>query len=363
MALRIALVAGPMYDHIEQAFAPGEVEIVAKADHPSLNRTVAEMLGSGVRIDVLATHSKYAPSQVAWLLPLDDRGSEGVSIDTGQLAPSAVELCTFEGRQWCVPRLIDVRLLWSRSDRIETPPDSWSELLDSPAAFGFTGRESGAFGFFFELVVGAGGQLFNDTLAPTMDTDLCVAALETMARIAKRAPADLPAWHYDEVDRALLDGRVDMAAAWPGGWSAISRSKLALTPSLYPAGSARRVSYSGCHAWAIPRTCGDLQGATELLQRLCEFEVQTLDASAGSMCAHTEALQRVEPVNSIDQRRLELTNRTIAEMMITYPALPSFPTIEAAGSEAISALLRGETSAVEAARRIQQAAELALPHT
>ncbi len=84
MALRIALVGGPMYDHIENMFAPGEVEIVVKADHPTLNRTVAAMLEAGERIDVLSTHSKYAPSQSSWLTPLDDL----VSVDA--LAPAAI---------------------------------------------------------------------------------------------------------------------------------------------------------------------------------------------------------------------------------------------------------------------------------
>jgi hypothetical protein len=65
MTLRIALVGGPMYDHIETMFAPGEVEIVVKADHSTLNRAVASVLAAGERIDVLATHSmrrldKYA---------------------------------------------------------------------------------------------------------------------------------------------------------------------------------------------------------------------------------------------------------------------------------------------------------------
>ncbi len=277
-----------MYDHIEAAFAPGEVEVIVRADHPTLNRTVAEMLQSGVRIDVLATHSKYAPSQVEWLSPLDAGIHTG--IDTGDLSPAAVELCKYRGQQWCVPRLIDVRLLWTRSDRIDSPPSTWTQLEESAAVFGFTGRESGAFGMFFELVVGNGGELFNEDLAPTMNSDVGVEALATMKALAQRAPADLPSWHYDQVDRALLDGKVDMAAAWPGGWSSISTANLPLAPSLYPAGTRRSVSYSGCHAWAIPRTCGDVIGATELVNRLIGFDAQLLDASGGSICAHINAL-------------------------------------------------------------------------
>ncbi len=337
-----------MYDHIESVFRPDEVEIVAKADHPTLNRTVAAMLAEGVRIDVLATHSKYAPSQEQWLLPVND-------LEISALATTAAELCRFEGRQLCVPRLIDVRLLWSRSDRVD-PPSTWDALAQSSTVFGFTGRESGAFGLFFELVVGAGGALFDSDRQPTMNSDVAIESLSLMAHLAQRAPVNLPEWHYDDVTEALLDGRIDSAAAWPGGWLAIHESGLPLTPSLYPAGASRPVSYSGCHAWAIPRTCGDVPGATALLERLCSREVHAVDAAAGSICANVEALKNVTPVNEVDRHRLQLTRHTISNMMITYPSLRKFPIIENGGAAAISAMLRGEVSPRATADRIQTCA-------
>lgn len=350
MTLRIALVGGPMYDHIENVFEPGEVEIVVKADHPTLNRTVAAMLEAGERIDVLSTHSKYAPSQSSWLTPLNDL----IPIDA--LAPAAVSLCQFRDQQFCVPRLIDVRLAWSRADRVSPVPTTWAELGTSNTVFGFTGRESGVFGMFFELVVGAGGTLFDEELRPTMDTPECVAALALMQQLASRAPADLPSWHYDDVDQALLDGRVEMAAAWPGGWAAIAASSLPLMPSQYPAGAARRLSYSGCHAWAIPRTCGEVAGARAMVERLVSFEAQSLDASFGSICAHSAALEAFVPVSDVDARRLELTRETVANAMITYPPLTYFPVIEDGGAAAINAVVKGQLTPVEAAARIQAVA-------
>jgi multiple sugar transport system substrate-binding protein len=347
-----------MYDHIEAAFEPGEVEIVAKADHPTLNRIVAEMLAGGERIDVLATHSKYAPSQAQWLTPLDDL------INTSELAPMAGELCHTLGHQWSVPRLIDVRLSWSRADRVELAPTTWQALISSEVVYGFTGRDSGAFGMFFELVTGLGGQLFerhtdDGDPIPTLDTPEARAALRMMAKLALRAPSDLPQWHYDDVDRALWDGRVDMAAAWPGAWAAIRDCPRPLVPSLYPAGPNSHVSYSGCHAWAIPKTCGDITAATALVQRLCSAEVHSIDAAAGSMCAHVASLAAVSPTDEIDRRRLELTRTTIAHSMITYPPLGHFPAIEDAGAQAINAVLHGRMTAADAARAMQRAATTA----
>jgi multiple sugar transport system substrate-binding protein len=348
-----------MYDHLYRSFAPGEVDVVVHADHPTLNREVARMLAAGERVDVCATHSKYAPSQAAWLRPLDDLVDARF---VEPLAGRAVELCRFEGAQLCLPRLIDVRVLWARADRVSAGPDTWDELVGSDIVFGFPGRESGLFGGFFELVVAFGGELFDAELRPTMATPEAEHAIEMLCRLAARAPNDLVEWHYDQVDAALLDGRVDAAAAWPGAWGSIRSSSLAdqLKPHLYPAGPARRVSYAGCHAWAIPRTCGDLDGALALVQRLLGAELQGVDAAGGNMCAHREALARVAPANDVDRQRLEITRRTIDEAMITYPPLERFPEIEDAGWSAIRDALRGKQSPRSAARAIQSAAERVL---
>ncbi len=357
--LRVALVGGPMYDHLYEALAPGTVEIVVHEDHPTLNARVAELLAAGERIDVLATHSKYAPSQAAWLQPLD--GLVDASV-VAALAPRAVDLCRFDGTLLSVPRLVDVRVLWARTDRVEPVPDTWADLVGSDVVFGFPGRESGLFGTFFELVVGAGGALFDPDLSPTMATPEAEAAVETLCRLAARVPGGLDTWHYDAVDAALLDGTVDAAGVWPGGWGPIRDSTLAdvLRPFPYPAGPARRVSYSGCHSWAIPTTCGDVPGAVALVGMLAGRDAQGLDASGGSLCAHVDALAALAPDGPVDAERLRITRTTIADAMITYPPLAAFPAVEDAGWAAIQAALRGQCTAREATARMQIAAESAL---
>lgn len=352
MTLRLALVGGPMYDHLYSVLDDFDVEVVVHADHPTLNREVAARLAAGERLDVISTHSKYAPSQAQWLQPLD------ALVDTVELAPLAVDLCRFDGAQFCVPRLIDVRILWFRSDRLAAPPNTWHDMLGAGIPFGFPGRESGLFGTFFELVVGAGGALFADDGTPTIDTPEAVGAITALCRLAAIAPPDLPEWHYDQVDAALLTGRVDAAGVWPGGWGAIRDSPLAevLQPHSYPSGSARPASYAGCHAWAIPTTCGNTDGALELVNALCSREAHDLDASGGTVCAHTEAFAAVQPVDALDRDRLDITARTIAEAMITYPPHPRFPALEDAGWQAINAALRGTLAPHAAASSIQHTA-------
>lgn len=347
-----------MYDGL-YARLPKDAEVVVHADHPTLNRTVAELLAAGERIDVLSTHSKYAPSQQRWLRPLDDLVPPDV---VSALAPRAVELCRFRGDLLSVPRNIDVRVLWYRADLVDRAPDAWDKLIASTHVFGFPGRESGLFGTFFELVVADGGRLFDDDARPVMVSDRSVAAVERLCALAGRAPADLPDWHYDQVDAALLDGRVEMAAAWPGGYGPIARSDLydRLRPAPYPRGKQRRVSYAGCHSWAIPVTCGDVRAAVELVVRLSSEEAGRLEARGGGVCAHLAAFAGTDPRDEVDAARLEITRATIADGMITYPPLAAFPAVEEAGWGAINAALRGRMTPEEAVRRIQDAAEEAL---
>jgi multiple sugar transport system substrate-binding protein len=340
--VKVALVGGPMYDRLYEAFP--DVEVVVHADHPTLNRGAAEMLANGERIDVLSTHSKYAPSQQQWLRPLDD-------FDVGALAPKAVELCTFKGTVLSVPRCIDVRVLWSRAGGVA----SWEELGSSSLVFGFPGRESGLFGTFFEIVVASGGRLFDDHANPVISSDEAVRAVEILCQIASRAPGDLPTWHYDEVDDALLNGRVEAAAAWPGGYGAI-----AADPSLEPYPYVGGVSYAGVHSWAIPTTCGDVNGARELITWLASEDAGRIDASVGTVPANEKAFASVEPRDEIDARRLAITRDTISGAMITYPPLERFPAVEDAGWQAINAALRGEMSPKQAVDETQAAAERAL---
>jgi len=357
MTLRVALVGGPMYDDL-YARLPDDVEVVVHADHPTLNRAVAELLEAGERLDLISTHGKYAPSQGRWLHPLDDLVPAEV---LGPLAPRAVDLCRFRGSLLCLPRNIDVRVLWWRTDLLERSPASWSDVeaaASAGAPFGFTGRESGLFGLFYELVVAAGGTPFDASGRPTLTGPAAVAAVERLRRLAALAPDDLPGWHYDDVDGALLDGRVAMAAAWPGAYERIRTSPRygELRPAPYPGGR----SYSGCHGWAVPRTCGDLDAAAALLADLAGEDAQRADAVAGTIPAHRGALAAYEPVDDVDAERLEVTRATIEVAMLTYPPLERFPEIEDAAWGAIHDALLGCCDAGAAVARMQAAAVAAL---
>ncbi len=361
MSLRVALVGGPMYDGLYRLLEGEDVEIVVHADHPTLNRRVAELLARGERIDLLATHSKYAPSQAAWLQPLDGLApAEWLA----PLAPKAVELCRFGGALLSLPRNIDVRVLWANRRLLgaRSVPSTWDELEASGLAFGFPGRESGLFGTFFEIVSGLGGRLFDDALCPTLASNAARRSVELLVQLASNAPPAHFDWHYDQVDAALGSAQVSLAAAWPGGTRALLATSAGadLEPHPYLSGPLGMRSYAGCHAWAIPRTCGDLGGALRLLARLCSAEAHALEAESGAVCARADVFGAIRGTDARDALRLEITRATVAQGMLTYPPLAQFPEIEDAGWGALRRALRREIDAATALAEMQSAAERVL---
>ena len=237
---------------------------------------------------------------------------------------------------------------------LDEAPVTWDDVEGANGSFGFTGRESGLFGLFYELMVASGGAPFDADGRPTLTGDVAVASVERLQRLAAQGPDELPHWHYDEVDDALLDGRVAMAAAWPGGYERIRSADRypSLRPAMYPGGK----SYSGCHGWAIPTTCGDVDAAVALLTDLASEEAQTVDAHAGTVPAHRSAFDAYVPVDAVDAERLAVTRRTIEDAMLTYPPLVRFPEIEDAAWGAIHEALLGSIDAPTAVDRMQAAA-------
>jgi multiple sugar transport system substrate-binding protein len=146
------LIAGPAYDPLYQclpAFTEATgvtVSVAFRGDHPALNRHLAS--SSSVPYDLVSTHTKYAPSQLSFLAPLDGLIDEAMLHD---FVPMVLEMAQVGGSLYGLPRNIDVRLLHYRTDLIVSPPATWNGLLElarrhnsppSTTVFCF-GRESG----------------------------------------------------------------------------------------------------------------------------------------------------------------------------------------------------------------------------
>lgn len=385
-SLRVLFVGGPMYNPLYARLSEFErrsgrsVVVAAALPHPALNARIAHEFERGAaRYDLISTHTKYAPSQREWLLPLDDH------LDTDELAafhPRTLDLARIDGALYGLPRNLDVKLLYYRRDLFEHPqeqqtyrartggelrvPRTWDEFRATamhfargPDLFGFSfpGRESGLFGHFFELQAMAGGRLLTETLQPAFEDDAGRWALGLLVDLYRRgaAPPATPDWHYDEVAACFREGYAAMTTDWPGGFytytdSSLSKVSGAFDLASYPAGPGGRHVYAGSHTFAIPATVSDIPAALELLRFLTDEDSQLLEARRGGLPTRPAVLARVRaesPSGSLAARRWSLLEEA-ADAALFPPAHPRWPEIEEAIWQSSRAAIVGEMSVEQA---------------
>ena len=377
--LRIALVGGPMYDGLYDTipqFAAAHnihVEIVAKLPHPELNAFVKDAFESGAILDAISTHTKYAPSQAQWLRPLDDLLPAELVRD---LLPRPAELSRIDGRLLQVPRNLDVRLLHYRRDLIETPPQTWNELIRAAVGvtlahrhratplygFLFPGRDSGLFGMFYELLTAAGGRLFDDDRQPAFDSQPGRWAVEEIVEMHQHhriTPRDLDSWHYDEISASFRAGDAAMVSDWPGSYhlyrdpstcAVADRVGLALLPT-GPAGI--RAAYAGCHSFAVTRAARHPDVAAALIAHLTSFQSQLDEARQGAIPCRSSALAEVRSEAAGDPAaatRWALLAETETTMIIP-PRFAAYPQCEDAIWRNVQHAMLGELDAAAAVQR------------
>jgi multiple sugar transport system substrate-binding protein len=345
--LQVALVSGPAYDPLYDCLPEFEratgvrVEVAFSGDHPALNHHLASL--REVPYDLVSTHTKYAPSQLDFLAPLDGL-VDGRALE--DFVPLLLELARVGGKLYGIPRNIDVRLLHYRTDIVERPPATWDELLElarrhnsPPDCYGFLfpGRESGLFGTFFELAEMAGARLFPEDLVPDIENEGGRWALRLLRAFYAEGlvPPELPRWHYDQIHECFRAGRAAMVGDWPGYYGlyrdpALSRvhDRLGLSP--YPAGPAgESLAYGGGHTFSLTRRGADRPEALELLLHLTAFGQQLAEARQGCVPVRRSVMRRVQAeADDANRARLAMLETVIAGHILVPPKFARYPEVE-----------------------------------
>jgi multiple sugar transport system substrate-binding protein len=378
--VRVALVGGPMYDPLYEAIPTFEresalrVEVVARLPHPELNAFVKDaFISGGADLDLISTHTKYAPSQAEWLSDIEGDVPADVVAD---LLPRPAELSRIGGRLLQVPRNLDVRLLHVRTDVFEDAapplevPGTWIELAETASlltrdgfyGFLFPGRDSGLFGTFYEMLVSAGGDLFDEGLRPAFHSDAgewAAGLIADLHRTRRVTPGDLASWHYDEISASFRSGHAAMVCDWPGSYhlygdrrTCVAAGSIGL--ALLPAGPAGvRAAYAGCHSFALPRASANRAGGAALLLFLTSSASQLGEARRGAIPCRASALSQVRREAAADPpaaRRWALLAET-ERFMIMPPRFASYPLCEDAIWHAVQRAMEGAWPPAVALRR------------
>ena len=371
--LNIAVISGPAYDPLYVSLpkfteATGiEVHVAFRGDHPALNRHLAAF--DDPPYDLVSTHTKYAPSQLNFLAPLDELISRDVCED---FVPLLLDLASVDGSLYGVPRNIDVRLLHYRTDLIDSPPATWDELIalarkhNAPPdhyGFLFPGRESGLFGTFFELAEMAGARLFPETLVPDIENDAGRWALGLLQAFYSEGlvPTELPEWHYDRVHECFREGRAAMVGDWPGYYSlyrdpTISKvhDRLGLSP--YPIGPAgMSLAYGGGHTFALTKQGATKKEALDLLLHLTANNQQLLEARNGCVPVRRSIMSQMQSeADAANRARLAMLEDVIAEHILIPPKFARYPEVEDVLWRTVQRTMLGELTVDDALGRMTE---------
>jgi multiple sugar transport system substrate-binding protein len=371
--LQIALVSGPAYDPLYDSLTKFtevtgiKVNVAFSGDHPRLNHHLAAL--PEVPYDLVSTHTKYAPSQLEFLVPLDKIISPAVLED---FAPLLLELANVDGLLYGLPRNIDVRLLHYRTDKIESPPKTWDELFKvarhhnlPPKCYGFVfpGRESGLFGTFYELAEMAGASLFPNDLVPDIENQAGRWALEFLRKLYSQGvvPPDFIAWHYEQVHECFRAGQMAMVCDWPGYYSLYRDKKISkvhdcfeLSP--YPIGPAgKSLTYGGSHTFALTRVGEKNPHALELLLFLTGFEQQLIEARKGCVPVRRSVMQKMQSeADEADYARLAMLEKVIAEHILIPPKFARYPEVEEILWRTVQSAIVGKMKTDDALRHMRK---------
>ncbi|HEY3026388.1 MAG TPA: extracellular solute-binding protein, partial [Pyrinomonadaceae bacterium] len=345
--LQVALISGPAYDPLYECLprftstTGVKVRVAFRGDHPALNHHLATL--AEVPYDLVSTHTKYSPSQLQFLAPLNELIEPATLTD---FVPLLLELACVDGSLYSVPRNIDVRLLHYRSDLIDSPPLAWDELLEvarkqnaPPGCYGFLfpGRESGLFGTFYELAEMAGARLFPEDLVPDIQNEGGRWALQFLrASYAERlTPRELPEWHYDKVHECFRGGHAAMVGDWPGFYSLYRDAKISavhnrLGLSPYPIGPAgKSLSYGGGHTFALTKNGVNKRAALDLLLYLTAPEQQLREARQGCVPVRRSVMKQMQgEADEANRARLAMLEKVIAEHILIPPKFARYPEVE-----------------------------------
>ena len=158
---------------------------------------VRRLAAGDADIDIIGMDVIWTPefAQAGWVLPW--QGELARRARTGRLA-SAIDSATYRQSLWAAPFTTNTQLLWYRTDRVDTPPRTWDEMISTAERLGEYGtiqaqgeRYEGLTVFFTSLLASAGGTVLGpDGQTVSLERAPVQRALSIMQRLATSPAAD-----------------------------------------------------------------------------------------------------------------------------------------------------------------------------
>lgn len=391
------LIGGQQYEALYGRIAEWEaetgakVDIISKKNHFELDKEFKSDLAAGTtNWCVGSNHSSFAPQYPNLYTDLTSY------VDASEVAgfvPAMISASTVEGKLIMLPRAqFDVSVIYYQKSLFAdeanktafkakygydlTPPatlvqfkDQAMFFADPPNFYGtqFAGKDEGATGRFYEMVVANGGKMFNDDWTPAFNSDAGKESLTWFRDLYESGavPPGTTSYLWDELGAGFASGTIAVNLDWPG-WSGYfndpESSKAAGDVGLVvqPMGSAGiHMGWSGHHGFSVTETCATPEAAASLVSFLTSEASQIAESAGGSLPTRSAVWDHVVEAAAGDEYRAMALSvfKEGATHAFPVPATPYwieasnliFPELQAAilGDKTIDEALQDAADAVD----------------
>ncbi|MEP6666362.1 MAG: ABC transporter substrate-binding protein [Nocardioidaceae bacterium] len=305
-----------------------------------------------VSVDVVWT-AEFAAK--GWLQPLEG----DLAIDTETLLEATVSSGQYEGKQYAAPMSSDGGMLYYRSDLVDTPPKTWSEMMDmcSIAKDNDMGCYAGQFSKYEGLTVnaseaidGAGGAIVaKDGLTPTVDSPEAATGLSQLVEAFKNGNIPEEAITYTEEEGRIAFEKGDLLFLrnWPYVYNLATtegsskvKGKFDVAP--LPGTDGIGASSLGGHNLGISAYCDNKATAIDFVKYMESEESQKFSVTQGSLAPALASLYD-DATLAKDFPYLPVL-KTSLENAIPRPITPFYPAVTLAIQENAYAALQGDVS-------------------
>lgn len=321
VTIQAKLIGGQQYEKLYGRIAQWEkstgasVKIISKKNHFELDKEFKSDIAAGTTSwCVGSNHSSFAPQYPSLYTDLTKY------VDADEVAgfvPAMISASTVGGKLVMLPRAqFDVSVLYYQVSLYEdadkaaafkakygydlTPPKTLNEFRDQAMFFAdppnfygtqYAGKDEGASGRFYEMLVANGGKMFNNDWTPAFNSAAGKESLQWFVDLYKAGavPPGTTSYLWDELGAGFASGTIAINLDWPG-WSGhfndpkASKAAGNVGLAVQPMGSAGiHTGWSGHHGFSVTEKCANKEAAASLVAFLTSEDSQKAESAGGSL--------------------------------------------------------------------------------
>jgi multiple sugar transport system substrate-binding protein len=292
-----------------------------------------------------------------WLLDMTDTVNERKS----EYIPSTLETIHFDNKYFGVPQASDAALMYYRTDKISSFPQTWQDLYTQAKANGgivYQGASyEGLTCDYLELAFAAGGKVLSpDGKKSAINSPQNLKALQFMVDGIKNgsAPKAVTTYMEEESRRAFESGRYAFMRNWSyayalgnaKGSKVAHKFKVAPFPTFQGGTSA---AILGGHNLVVSAYSKNPKGAVQLINYLTSPEIEKINAAKFSITPTTTATYNDPEV----KKAMPFSDALLKNVQAAHarPVSPVYPQISQAIYKNVNAALSGQATPQDALKK------------